>query len=186
MEIKGYKGFSSDRKNQNNEEFEEGKIYTAKDEELFFGENGNGFHFCKNLEDCFTYFSPEKGAIYAEVTGMGNVKTKDDETTDSYGIYVSKSIRIDKFLTREEIIEHYLNEEKSVPINGVIKFLRFYQLTEEELERFEKFYIKEYIIIETIAYYQKLRKHISENKKIHEYRNMLKEKYDTEENNKIR
>ena len=76
IEIKGYKGFSKDLKNEPGEQFEVGKIYrTSNEEELKFGHNGNGYHFCRSLEDCFIYFDPQK-SIYAEVTGLEEVREK--------------------------------------------------------------------------------------------------------------
>ena len=154
MEIKGYKGFFIDKKNQNGESFEIGKVYTVEEGEVFFGSLGHGFHFCKNLEDCFNYFNPSY-SVYAEVTGLGDIKVKNDETTDSFGICVSSSIRIDNFLSREEIVDMYLNPKKTLPYNSLMKFLKFFKLTEEEIEAFEEKYYQNYTFLETILYYQR-------------------------------
>ena len=141
MEIKGYKGFFIDKKNQNGESFEIGKVYTVAEGEVFFGSLGHGFHFCKNLEDCFNYFNPSY-SVYAEVTGLGDIKVKNDETTDSFGICVSSSIRIDNFLSREEIVDMYLNPKKTVPYNSLKSLLKYFFI----------------LFLETILYYQRNQK----------------------------
>ena len=153
MEEKGYKGFFINRKNQKGEEFEAGKVYSVEAGEVFFGERGHGFHFCKHIEDCFNYFNPEY-SVYAEVTGLGNVKIKDDTSTDSYGICVSSQIRIERFLTREDILDIYLNSKKHMPIDSIMKFLKMYKLTPKEIEAFLEKYYKEYSIVEVLLRYQ--------------------------------
>ena len=53
--IKGYKAFNKDLTNRYGSEFVEGTTYRVEGE-LKFGNNGNGFHFCKRLEDTLRYF----------------------------------------------------------------------------------------------------------------------------------
>ncbi len=51
----GYKCFNSDLTNRYGSKFEVGKTYHAKGD-IKFGNNGNGFHMCKNMEDTLRYF----------------------------------------------------------------------------------------------------------------------------------
>ena len=54
--IYGYKCFNSDMTNRYGKKFELGKVYST-DGKVKFGNSGNGFHFCKNIEDTLRYFS---------------------------------------------------------------------------------------------------------------------------------
>ena len=54
MGIKGYKAFYSDMRNHYGMKFKEGEIYNVSGN-ASFGLKGNGFHFCKNIEDTFRY-----------------------------------------------------------------------------------------------------------------------------------
>lgn len=155
IEIKGYKGFSKDLKNEPGEQFEVGKIYrTSNEEELKFGHNGNGYHFCRSLEDCFIYFDPQK-SIYAEVTGLEEVREKDDEYNDIYGIYVARSIRIDRILTNEEIVDMYLNPQGGLGPFVLHRFIQLFKLTPEKVTEFEEKYYNDFSILQDIMYYQK-------------------------------
>ena len=52
----GYKCFNENLTNRYNTKFEIGKIYHVNGN-IKFGNNGNGFHICKNLEDTLRYFN---------------------------------------------------------------------------------------------------------------------------------
>ena len=55
MEKIGYKCFNKDMTNRYGVAFLVGGIYSS-DKVPKFGNEGHGFHFCKNLEDTFRYF----------------------------------------------------------------------------------------------------------------------------------
>lgn len=158
IEVKGYKGFSKDLKNEPGEQFEIGKIYkTNNNGELKFGHNGNGYHFCESLEDCFIYFDPQK-SVYAEVTGLEEIRKKDDEYNDIYGIYVARSIRIDKILTNEEIVDMYLNPEKGLGPFVLHRFIQLFKLTPEQITKFEEKYYNDFHVVQDLMYYQRQKK----------------------------
>ena len=50
MEVKGYKAFNKGLTNRYGRKFEIGKQYSL-DGKISFGNDGNGFHFCKNIEE---------------------------------------------------------------------------------------------------------------------------------------
>ena len=50
MEVIGYKCFNEDLTNSYGKKFAIGQIYITTGA-LKFGNNGNGFHLCKNIED---------------------------------------------------------------------------------------------------------------------------------------
>ena len=105
MQVIGYKCFNEDLTNRYGINFEIGKIYSTKGE-IKFGNVGNGFHFCKNIEDTFSYFD-----IFAQnvtvciVREFGNIVEYEDEYNGYYNMYVSENIEILRELTREEIIQ---------------------------------------------------------------------------------
>ena len=55
MEIRGYKAFNKDMTNRYGVEFKVGSVYEVEGDARF-GNDGNGFHFCKRLEDTLRYF----------------------------------------------------------------------------------------------------------------------------------
>ncbi len=130
--IRGYKAFNEDMTNRYGMKFEEGETYFVTGEAVF-GVNGNGFHFCQNIEDTFRYFDPEKCKI-AKVTGSGDIASYSDEYNGYYDMYSSTVIRIDRILKREEILKAVLDK-------GDISIRRFLQtgfsLTEDEISQFE-------------------------------------------------
>lgn len=130
--IKGYKAFNTDITNRYGKKFELGKVYHA-DGKISWGTEGNGFHFCTNLEDCFRYFDSER-CVMTEIIGYGKMKKYDDEYYDYYDMYVSEYIKIIKLLTREEII----NEMLLVNKNRQNRFFRDFKLTNEEMKLFKE------------------------------------------------
>lgn len=153
MEIHGYKSFDIKKTNEYGRTFEEGQTYTCSDNDLIFGHGGHGFHFCKCIEDCLLYFSHENRLV-AKVTGLEEVRETDDDITDSFGICIARKIRIDKFLTREEIVEEFLHKTKYLPDHRVSKFLRLMPLTPQEIEYFKIEFCNSIRVIQDIWYYQ--------------------------------
>jgi hypothetical protein len=164
MEVKGYKAFNIDRTNRYGMKFIEGNIYTI-DGDLKFGNNGNGYHFCKNLEDTFRYFRGFNIEV-AEVTSLGEIHEFSDDYYGYYDLYVARELRIDRFLTREEIINKYLNESEY----KVKRFLATFILTDEEKELFKLQYNDNINIMKTFYYYQEMKLDIYEK----EYKSLKK------------
>ena len=117
MEVKGYKSFNKYHKNKYGIYMEEGKTYHT-DGVIKFGLEGNGFHFCKYLEDTIKYqmsINDELiNPVIAKVTGYGKIVEYNDNIYDYYNQYVAEYIKIDKFLKRKEIIDYALNLFKQV------------------------------------------------------------------------
>ena len=131
MFVIGYKGFNKDFTNRYGNKFEIGKVYHA-DGEIKWGNNGNGFHLCTNIEDCFRYVDPDTSVI-TEVIGFGKMKEYDDEYYGYYDMYVCENLRIVRVISREEIISMMLNTY----VDRRNRFIRDFNLTEEELKLFE-------------------------------------------------
>ena len=129
-EVKGYKAFNNDATNRYGQPFTEGETYSV-DGDIKFGNTGNGYHMCKSLSDVFRYVNAvEEDVLVAEVTGRGKCAKYDDTYYGYYDMYSFEEITIDRFLTRDEIIEKMLNS----PIHEVNKFLMTCKLTEREKE----------------------------------------------------
>lgn len=150
MEIKGYKVFSEDGINRYGMEFEEGKKYHV-DGTISFGNNGNGIHFCKRMEDTFRYFDAMNGNVkVAEVIGSGDIVEFNDEYYGYYEMYAASDLEVLKFLSREEIIEHFLNRNELF----VCRFVSLFKLTEEEILLFKTKFFDNISVLKAIAYYQ--------------------------------
>lgn len=128
MQIRGYKAFNGDKTNRYGKPFEEGKDYHI-DGPISFGNNGNGFHMCTHLSDVFRYFDSKDVAV-ASVIGSGKYVLEDleDWSEPYYDMYAVSDIHIDKFLTREEIIDLIAKASSS----DIIKFFATFNPTEEE------------------------------------------------------
>lgn len=147
----GYKIFDNKMANRYNFPMEVGKVYTATGP-IKFGNNGNGFHYCKNLVDVFRYHDSKNpdGFIVTKVLGFGETKTYNDEYYGYYDMYVSRRIYIIKQLSREEIIKEVLTKHEI----EVLKFLTTFSLTPEEITLFKKYYSTSQRILNAISYYQ--------------------------------
>ena len=73
--IKGYKVFNSDWTCRDFQ-YEVGKTFTHKGE---IGLCDSGFHFCKELKDCFSYYNFDSNNKVAEILAIGNTITGDDK-----------------------------------------------------------------------------------------------------------
>lgn len=150
MEIKGYKAFNPDYTNRYGMKFEEQKIYTIEGP-LKFGNKGNGFHFCERLEDTLRYFDAMTEDIkFAEVTSLSEILESFDEHNDYYDMYSARTIRIDRFIPREEIVKMYF----TMPDYRLIRFIQGFRLTKEEIEFFKTLYPENNRVLNTISYYQ--------------------------------
>ena len=152
--MRGYKSFNADMTNTYGKKFEVGKIYTVNGP-IKFGNSGNGFHICKNIEDTFRYFDTNNIAV-CEVNGFGKKVKYEDEYYGFYDMYAVEKIEILKLLRRREILEYMLetNPER------VARFIQLFNLYDDEIELFEEKFKKETKVIDYINYYQKKRKDI--------------------------
>ena len=131
--IMGYKVFYKGLINRYGKAFEVGKSYEVLGD-VVWGNQGNGFHFCKNLEDCFRYIDTFNYEVeVAEVIGFGKMIKVMDDYYGYYDMYVSKGITITKILSREEIISIMLEKNPE----SKLRFLRDYKLFEEEADLFD-------------------------------------------------
>lgn len=149
FEVKGYKAFNKDATNRYGKPFTEGETYFVEGP-VSFGNNGNGYHMCTALSDVFRYVNAmTEEALVAEVTGSGSHVKMDDEYYGYYDMYAVERITIDKFLTRDEIIDKMLN---SSPFQ-VRKFLSTFGLSEEEKILFVKKFRNDREILKCLLYY---------------------------------
>lgn len=148
--IKGFKCFNKDLTNRYGFKFEVGKTYKI-DSEPKFGNNGNGFHMCKNLEDTLRYFDlTNNNVTICEVEGRSKYIKYNDEYNGYYDMYAVSEIKIVKALTHDEIISYALN----LPPNRAQRFIQFFNLSKEELKMFKEKFIKEKEVINAISYYK--------------------------------
>lgn len=162
MEVKGYKAFNKGLINRYGRKFELGKKYSTTGE-ISFGNDGNGFHFCKNIEDTLRYFDATDGEVeIAEVTGLDEIVTKEDEYNGYYDMYVAKTIIINNKIERKKLVNMFLTTITSEP--RVIRFIQLFKLTEKEIEMFKLKYASSISIMDAIAYYQEDKKDVYEKK----------------------
>lgn len=146
----GYKCFNNNLTNRYGMPFEIGKIYKINGE-IRFGNNGNGFHFCKNMEDTLRYFDAMNNTVsICSVIGSGQICTYFDDYYGYYDMFASSQIEILKELTREEIIITALN----LNVFRVQRFLSLFKLYKEEIELFKQRYYNEESVYSVIEYYQ--------------------------------
>lgn len=146
----GCKAFDYDLVNRYGMKFELNVEYSLSGE-LKFGNNGNGFHFCTNLEDTLRYVDGAN-AIIVMVEALGNLKQYDDEYNGYYDMFVTDKIKLIKILTKNEIF----NYTCSLPDYRLIKMIRDYkQFTELELLYLENKYQNNSYVIRAIKYYQR-------------------------------
>ena len=162
MEVKGYKAFNKGLTNRYGRKFEIGKQYSL-DGKISFGNNGNGFHFCKNIEDTLRYFDGVDGEIeIAEVIGSGEIVTNEDEYNGFYDMYSAQRIKINRKIERQEIVNMFLTTITIEP--RVVRFIQLFRLTEKEIEMFKLKYAGSIMIMDAIAYYQEGQKDVYEKK----------------------
>lgn len=110
--VRGYKSFLPDRKSIDGKIYQEGMEYRTND---FVRVQKGGYHFCTLLEDTLLWFQTTLaplGVEIAEVTGSGIIDEADDKYCDMHWVmdtYASEKLKIERFLTREEIIDYGLS-----------------------------------------------------------------------------
>ena len=149
-EVKGYKAFNKDATNRYGRPFTEGETYRITGE-LQFGNDGNGFHMCTSLCDVFRYVNAtDDDVLVAEVTGRDERVRRDDDYYGYYDMYCFRELTIDRFMSREEIIEEMLNASA----HEVKKFLSTFRLNEEEKIKFLRRFRDDLETTKHILYYQ--------------------------------
>lgn len=148
--IYGYKCFNSDMTNRYGEKFELGKVYSASGK-VRFGNNGNGFHFCKNIEDTLRYFDAKDDEVkICIVRGFGEYAIEEDDYNGYYDMFSIENIEIMKILSREEIIHIALNLNEI----RVCRFIQCFKLNNDEIELFKEKFNKNRSVHDYIEYYQ--------------------------------
>lgn len=160
MYIKGFKIFNSKLQNRYGFTFEVGKKYHC-DGAIKFGIYGNGFHFCKNLEDTFRYAEDPNKSLVASVIGSGEIKESWDDYYGYYDLYCAEYLEIIRVLSREDILQMAKNMH-SMQLSRLLMFLKF---TEEELEELQ---ITDFATLNVVEYYQR------ENTKVYEKNHVSK------------
>ena len=146
----GYKAFDYDLVNTYGMKFDLNVEYSLSGE-LKFGNNGNGFHFCTNLEDTLRYVDGAN-AIIVMVEALGNLKQYDDEYNGYYDMFVTNKIKIIKVLTKEDILKYKFK----LPEFRMIRLISsYFQFSEEDLQMLEMLYQNNDSIIKAIRYYQR-------------------------------
>ena len=159
-EIYGYKCFNRGLINRYGKQFEVGRTYHM-DGEIKFGNDGNGFHMCMNLEDTLRYFDAMNNDVdICRVKGSGKFCKGIDEYNGYYYMYAFENMYIEKQLIREEIIAYGLNLHEM----RAKRFVSQFKLTQDEIAIFKEKFKKSYIVLDTIAYYQEtIAKYIQKN-----------------------
>ena len=104
--VKGFKGTDKNMQCRGNYQYELGSFFdmnSGDDVKLCY----SGFHFCKNLENVFRYYSIGDGNRFFEVEAL--VKKSDWDTYDDK--YAAKSIHFIRELTVDEVFEAVTNKE---------------------------------------------------------------------------
>lgn len=153
--IQTYKAFNKvDGKlvNRYKRVFEIGKEYFIEGE-IRFGNNGNGFHSCKNLEDTlryFDFFNEECTICTCEI--KGEISVRNDEYYGYYDQYSSSYLKLLKDLSRDEIISY----AKQIRHNDIAleRFIRDFYLTQEEIDYFRNKYKRNPHVLHTLDYFK--------------------------------
>lgn len=130
--IEGYKAFYKELINSYGQKFEVGHYYEidTNGQGVKYGNDGIGYHFCKNLEDCLRFFDGlNQDIAIAKVLAIGENKEWFDNYYGYYDVYVTSHMYIEHLLNRKEIIEYAL---KLHPCK-LRRFIQGYRLTEEEM-----------------------------------------------------
>lgn len=160
MDIIGYKAFNKDLTNRYGKKFEVGEEYQTTGK-ISFGNDGNGFHFCKNIEDTLRYFDGvDNEVVIAEIIASGEMVINEDEYNGYYDMYSAEKIKIHRIIERKELVKMFILRITSEP--RVCRFIQLFKLTEEEIKMFKLRYASSISIMDAIAYYQEGQKDVYE------------------------
>lgn len=149
-EIIGYKSVDKNYKDISGNILEEKKIYHV-DGKIIFGNNGNGYHFAKNLEDTLRYQLKDEDFLtrpnIAKVIGFGDTVESFDEYYGYYELYAASNIKVLKYLKEDEIITYALNLRE----DRMLRFVSLYRLNSDEIKLFKNKYLS---VDLALLYYQ--------------------------------
>lgn len=146
----GFKCFDKELRNRYGFKFEVGNTYSTLGD-IKFGNFGNGYHMCKNIEDTLRYFDGmEDEVAICEVIGTGNIVIFSDEYNGYYDMYSVEKLEVVRLLTRGEIIDMALSFNEF----RVSRFLMGYRLTSDELVMFRDKFNASKMVLDVISYYQ--------------------------------
>jgi hypothetical protein len=99
--IKGFKAMNADMTCRGFK-FEIGKTYESKTLAMC----SEGFHFCENLFDVYSYYPKETSTIICEVEALGEVQKEEDKS-------VTNKIKIVRKLEERELLEAWIKRTNS-------------------------------------------------------------------------
>lgn len=147
--IKGYKAVYKNGVDGTGKKFEVGKKYHC-DGKISFGSDESGIHFCERMEDALRFVDGMKKEVtILEVIGSGTVLKDADNVHDYDDMYLVSDLEVKKALSREEVLDHFLNSNEMT----VFRFLRSFKLGELEKEIFKLKFADSTIVQDAIAYY---------------------------------
>lgn len=147
--VYGYKIVSNNTYWKNNQEIELEKIYAYQGDE-----NANGFHFCKNLEDTLVFFRYTEDACIYQVCGGGNIIIYENDYYGVYDVYAASKLKILNEITRDQIVNYFLNFNPCFCSDRLLRFIQLFSLTSFEIELFKNKFYKQDMVIKYINYYQ--------------------------------
>ena len=128
-QIEGYKEFNDDMTNRYKMKFEVGKLYIAKGI-ISFGNDGNGFHMCKRIEDTLRYYDAFNQKIcLCKVIGSDDFASYYDDYYGYYDLYTFEKLYISKKLTYEDILDEVfkMDLKKSYKSEKLEAYIEYYQ-----------------------------------------------------------
>lgn len=101
--IYGYKAFDEDLKSLFGNQFEIGKTYEIKDNNLKM--KFKGFHFCEDVYDIFKYYRPKIRKIRICKIKAENIIIKDEDKSVTNKITIIEEINY-----KDEFLNNFINE----------------------------------------------------------------------------
>lgn len=199
----GYKGFYGTDNEKCLQDFryqfhyENEEYILEDDEELVFGKNGHGYHFCRNISQTMPYFYTAFGCENYRVAEIETIKDV-KESTEEYGCFVTRGYKITKILSHEELIEiiktcrngisescnilgyYFMNMSKDELVDTLENFITIFNNLSENVDLN---YYKMYLIYDGILF---LKQKISQLEKddSHNYNDDLFDYYNNERDKK--
>ena len=140
VEVPGYKIFNGDMTNWYGLQFEEGRTYHTI--------RKPGFYYCTKLSEVFGVYFGNPSVQVARVTGYIEEEREASFRKYSTTVRTAVSLRIDKILTREEIMQQVIADGES----SIKDYLRYFPVTTEEEDYFVENYGDNEELMEIIAY----------------------------------
>lgn len=152
--IHGYKAFNEDHTNRHGVLFESGKTYKSDGLISFGNKSMGGFHMCKNLEDTLIFFEGlPYDPVVAEVEGSGKIVSGDEYKEDYYDMYSVETLKIKRFLSREEMLFTIL-DDPHIYDDRVCRFIQGIRMNPAEIELFKETFEDSPKVLKALAFYQ--------------------------------